>query len=198
MTGVRRPVQAMGVSAWTGSRAVRRLLVCTLLAVGGCSGPGGSPPPLPSGVSAGVDKAAAEDIRRRWQSAPDELDRNLAVTVTNGRAVLTGRVGNPDRRVDAVRLAWQAAGVGDVVNEIQIDERTGLFDTADDTVITARLRSDLLLDEDIQSSMFTIETVNGSVYLLGRARSQAELDKVIAYARKVPRVRQVVNHVVIR
>src|SRR5713226_7722073 len=44
----------------------------------------------------------------------------------------------------------------------------------------------------------TIDTVNGSVFLSGSARSQGELDKVTNYARNIPNVKRVVSYVRIR
>ena len=51
---------------------------------------------------------------------------------------------------------------------------------------------------DVRSVNYTIDTVNGSVYLIGSARSQAELDKVTDVARNVPNVKRVVSYVEIR
>jgi len=36
--------------------------------------------------------------------------------------------------------------------------------------MTARLRSEFMLDADIRSGNYTIETENGAVYLIGSAR----------------------------
>src|SRR5438309_9739452 len=52
--------------------------------------------------------------------------------------------------------------------------------------MTARLRSEFMLDADIRSGgNYTIETENGSVYLIGSARSQAELDRATRIARYI-------------
>jgi osmotically-inducible protein OsmY len=65
-------------------------------------------------------------------------------------------------------------------------------------VITARLRSEFALDVDIRSGNYTIETENGSVYLIGSARSQGELDRANRIARYIPGVQRVVSYVELR
>ena len=51
---------------------------------------------------------------------------------------------------------------------------------------------------DIRSGNYTIETVNRSVYLIGSARSQAELDNATSIARNIPDVKRVVSYVEVR
>lgn len=142
------------------------------------------------------DATIRKEIERRWQEQ-GEVGRGIDLTVRGGHVVLTGRARDPDQRVAAVRVAWQADGVAEVINEIQIDDESGLTDKATDLWISTQVRSKLLFDPDISSGMFTVDTVNSTVYVMGRARSQAELDRVLSHVRSVPRVRRVVNHVVL-
>jgi osmotically-inducible protein OsmY len=60
------------------------------------------------------------------------------------------------------------------------------------------LRSRLLFAKNIQSVNYSIEAVNGTVYLLGVAQDQAELDRVLDVARNVNYVRRVVSHVLMK
>lgn len=184
-----------------GLRRVRGVLlaVCVAGGLAACAPHRGDPPPAPPPPPAPAapvvsDATLRDAVRAQWAAA-GEVGRGLDVTVTDGRVFLTGRARTADQRVEAVRLAWQPDGVREVVNEIQIDDASGLTDAATDTLITTRLRSRLLLDLDVKSGNYSIETVNQTVYIMGRARSRAELDLVLAHAREVPRVRRVVNHV---
>ena len=45
---------------------------------------------------------------------------------------------------------------------------------------------------------YSVETVNGTVYLLGIAQDEAELVRVIEHARGIEDVKQVVSHVVVK
>ena len=99
-----------------------------------------------------------------------------------------------DDRIEAVRIAWLADGVTEVLTEIQVTDRGGLVDYAHDTWITTQLRSKLLLDKDVRAINFNVETVNGVVYLIGIAQDQAELERVTNHARTITNVVKVVSH----
>jgi len=175
------------------------LLLCSGV-LAGCAGMDQPPrtpaaTPAPAAAATLSDSAIRDAILARWAETPGDMRRRLDVTVENGRVLLTGRAADPDQRVEAVRLAWQVDGPTEVINEIQVDNQSGLTDSAADLVITTRLRTRLLTDREISSGNFSIETVNGTIYLIGRARSQQELDRVLSHAREIPRVRRVVNYV---
>jgi osmotically-inducible protein OsmY len=140
------------------------------------------------------DTAIAVSINERLFSYNEELFQDVSVDVTEGRVLLAGVVDKPEDRVDAVRLAWQVSGVKQVMNEIQVTQ--GDFEAyTNDVWISTQLRNDLLWDKDISSINYTVETVHGVVYLTGVARSQAELDRVIAHARTIAKVHEVVSYV---
>jgi len=185
-------------TGWKGCRAAL-LPMAVLMAVAGCASvDGGGPPPVAresrAPARAVPDSAIREDVLRRWAEA-GEMHRHLDLSVKEGRVLITGRVRTPDDRVEAVRRAWQAEGVVEVINEVQIDDASGLSDKATDAWITAQFRTKLLLDTDVGSRNYAIDTVNQVLYIMGRAGSQAELDRVLQLARQVPRVRRVVSHV---
>ncbi len=94
-----------------------------------------------------------------------------------------------------MRLAWQAEGVKEVINEIQVTDRGGLVDYARDTWISAQLTTKLLLDKAIKAINYNVETVNGVVYMIGIAQDQAELERATNHARTIPNVAKVVSHV---
>ncbi len=151
------------------------------------------------GIRKSVSDAAIKlQIADLWLKHDASLFRRLSTTVEEGRVLITGTVPTPDARVDAIRLAWQAEGVREVINEITVDKSEGISGYASDTWITGQLKSKLLLDKYVQSINYTVETVNGTVYLMGVAQDQKELDRVINHARTVGRVRNVVSYVRMR
>ena len=123
-----------------------------------------------------------------------DLFQAVGVEVYEGRVLLTGSVPEPDDRIEAVRIAWMANGVTEVLNEIQVTDRGGLADYARDTWVTTQLRSKLLLDKDVRAINFNVETVNGVVYHIGIAQDQAELERVTNHARTITNVVKVVSH----
>ena len=108
--------------------------------------------------------------------------------------LITGTVQNPDDRVEAVRLAWQVSGVKQVINEIRVAESDGVQGYVKDGWISTRLRTAMTFDKDVHSINYSIDTVGGTVYLMGVSRSQEELDKVVALARTIPGVKQVISY----
>lgn len=127
-----------------------------------------------------------------------DLYQNVSFSVFEGRVLIKGSVPTPEDRIEALRLAWQAAGVREVINELQVTDEGGLLDYARDTWISAQLKGRLLIDGDVLSVNYSVETVNGTVYLLGIAQDEAELVRVIEHARGIEDVKQVVSHVVVK
>ena len=121
--------------------------------------------------------------------------RKLNVTVKEGRVLLTGSVPNADMRVEAVRLAWQADGVRQVLNEISVDDGGGVKGAVMDSWITSNIKAKLMLDKYVESINYNIDTVNGNVYLMGVAQNQKELTRVMDYARNAAHVHNVVSYV---
>ncbi len=172
------------------------------MALGACA-----PVVIGAGVTAGVAasqerglKGAAIDtqirfqINQLWFEESTSLYSKISLQVQERRVLLTGRVQKPEVRVIAVRLAWQAEDVAEVINEIEISDKSSLLDAARDEWIATQLRARLLGDRAIASINYSIETVNGTVYLIGVAQNQAELDRAVAHARDIGYVRRVVNY----
>lgn len=146
-------------------------------------------------AEAGSDARIQAEINSLWFQYDVETFRKLDLTINQGRVLITGVVQNPEARVEAVRLAWQPTGVKNVINEIKVADSEGIVGFAKDTWITTRLRSAILIDRDIESLNYSIDTVQGTVYLMGFAQDQRELDLVIQKARTIENVRQVVSYV---
>ena len=149
-------------------------------------------------------RGAADDIRikalisDKWFKYDLKTFAKLSLTVDQGRVLITGVVQDPDARVEAVRLAWQVDGVTQVINEIRVAESDGVPGYVRDQWITTRLRTAMMFDSEVQSIKYSIDTVQGNIYLMGAANSQAELDHVIEIARTIPNVQQVVSYVKLR
>ena len=120
---------------------------------------------------------------------------HIGVEVYESRALLTGQVKTETERADAVRLAWKVDGIVDVINEIHVTSDGGVIDTARDSWISAQLEAKLTFDEKILAINYAIETVGGTVYLIGIAQNDAELERVKNHARSIAYVRHIVSHV---
>jgi len=149
---------------------------------------------------AGVTDDAALRIRLNglFSGKDERLWRKVGLQVYMGRVLLTGAVETEDMRAEAVRLAWSAEGVKEVINEMQIAQSGGATGFARDTWITTQLKSALLFDKDVSSINYSVESVGGTVYLIGLAQDRAELNRVMNHARGMSYVKKVVNYVQIK
>ena len=147
-------------------------------------------------VGAAVDDTAIKiEINHLLFQKSESLFAKVGIDVVEGRVLLTGSVQVPAQRTEAARLAWRANGVGEILNEIQVNEKGSLAAYLNDKRIGAQLRLKILADRDIRGINYTIETVNGVIYLLGIAQSQRELDMVTNHARTIKGAVKVISHV---
>lgn len=171
--------------------------------------------PIGAGVGAGAVvgvgaaqerglKAAATDtaiklaISERLLSHEIRLFTKVTATVVEGQAMLTGAVQESKTRDLAGRMAGDVTGVRKVLNEIQVTPGGDILDYSHDAGISAKLRAEIFNDPEVRDINYAIETVNSVVYLIGIARTQKEIDRVIDHARDVAGVRRVVSHVLTR
>ncbi|TNE29068.1 MAG: BON domain-containing protein [Alphaproteobacteria bacterium] len=147
---------------------------------------------------AATDTAIRLQIHDLWFRHDFDMYRKLSLTVREGRALITGTVPDPDMRVDAVRLAWLADGVREVINEVNVDDPTGVRGYLGDSLITAGIKTRLTFDKDVQSINYTVDTVDNVVYLMGVAQNESELGRAIDHARRTKGVSNVISYVRLR
>mgnify|MGYP002526886494 CR=1 FL=1 len=150
-------------------------------------------------IGSAVDDAAIRiQIRDRLLDQSDLLFGAVGIESIEGRVLLSGNVPSADDRVEAARMAWQVSGVREVYNEIEIRDRGTIGDYLKDVAISTQLRFKMLADKEVASINYTLETVNGVVYLMGIAQHQEELDRVTGHARTISNVVRVVSYVVLK
>ncbi len=138
------------------------------------------------------------DINQLWLSEDFTVFKDVSTTISEGRVMLTGTVKKAETRAEAVRLTWQAAGVRQVFDEIQVTDQTDFMDYTHDSIISADFKTRLLTDSKIRNVNYQYEVVNGVVYILGIAQNKDELDRVIAHARDIDNVKRVIDHIVLK
>ncbi len=150
------------------------------------------------GFSGTVDDARIRLwINHYWLQRSEEMYAKVGLNVHEGRVLLTGALADPALRHDAVRLAWQAEGVKQVIDEIQPDEG-GFDDIARDAWITGRLNTRLTLEPKVPAINYAVTTTNRVIFLFGIARNQGEHRLVIELAGEIPYARRVVSHVILK
>jgi osmotically-inducible protein OsmY len=126
------------------------------------------------------------------------LMRDLNLQVQEGRVLVSGEVANADIRARAVQLAWKASGVREVLNEVEVGNSGGLRTYWTDSKIVRELEARMLLEKGITSPNYSVESYNGTVFLIGVAQDQTELNRVLQLARNISSVKKVVNHVLLK
>jgi len=181
--------------------------VLSLASLGGCAGTvigagatAGTAAIEERGIEGAIDDTKIRvQINEAWLHQDFEMFRKVGLNIYEGRVMLTGAVANEQARADAVRLTWQAAGVREVYNEIEVvPEGKGFADYSHDAIILQKLNYHLLMDKDIRNVNYIVDVSNGVVYLIGIAQNQAELDRAVAYAKDITNVKRVVSHVYLK
>ena len=145
-------------------------------------------------VSDGVIFAKLQD---RFIQVNASLLTSANVTVNDGAVLFTGKVKKPEDKIEATKLAWEIRGVREVVNELQVIDTSSIKDIAKDLAASATLRGKMIADQDISSLNFSIDVVNGIVYLSGVASTQEEMNKVISHAQNLRFAQEVVNYIIL-
>lgn len=190
----------MTVTARNDSWRMALLALVALLPLGGCGivAGGGAVVGVAAAEERGIE-GAARDTRISAAVIQALFEKNnlyftkIGVEVYESKVLLTGVLEDRAMHVEAVRIAWATDGVLDVYDEI-LESGQGV-NFANDTWITAQLKYKLTTDRTVYSINYSVETVGGTVYLMGVALNQAELDRVVAHARSIAYVNRVVSHV---
>jgi osmotically-inducible protein OsmY len=169
--------------------------------VGGLAAAGGAG--YVAGQERGVNGLASDlalktDLQAALMRADPRFQQGTVTTVYDGRVLLTGRVPSWPMKTAAARIAGQMHGVRAVYDDLVVAPPETAWDDTKDAWISTQVRSQLMVDPKVRSVNYVIDTENGSVYLIGSARDQAELNRVTQIARYVAGVRRVVSYIQLR
>jgi len=131
-------------------------------------------------------------------TAKGDMFSQVAVDVSGGRVLLSGAVDEPETRVWAVEIAWKTPGVKSVISEIEIQDMSSLKDFAKDVVIAAQARAAMFHDKDINPANYTVDAINGTLYLMGAPASKDELERTEKILDKVRGVKKILNRTVVK
>ena len=107
-----------------------------------------------------VDDATIKvNIAAKFINSQDNLFINISTSVLEGRVLLTGLVDNQEIRIDAVRKVWEVDGVNEVINEIQIGNRSTLKEYAQDLWITTQVRAMAAKTIGLRAISYNFETI---------------------------------------
>ena len=117
--------------------------------------------------------------------------------VLDGRIFLTGKVDNPEEKLQLTKLAWEIKGVRSVRNDIKIKEEFNFKRSAKDILITSQLRTALIFNKNIKATNYQIDTYKKKIYIYGIALTSEEKDLVISEAKEILDVEDVIASIIL-
>ncbi|HVS61859.1 MAG TPA: BON domain-containing protein [Thermoanaerobaculia bacterium] len=138
------------------------------------------------------DTGIATKIKGKLAADPEVNPFNVDATVNEGVVRLSGKVEDPEARVQAERLARNTEGVVRVINEIELGSTT-IGERVDDAGLTMKIKSKLAADPEINPFNINVDVEDGKVTLMGRVVDERHKKLVEDLVRNTGGVREVVN-----
>ncbi len=117
--------------------------------------------------------------------------------VLDGRIFLTGKVENPEEKLQITKLAWETKGARSVKNDIKIKEEFNFKRSAKDVLITSQLRTALIINKNIKATNYQIDTYKKKIYVYGIALTSEEKELVISEANEIVDVEDVIPSILL-
>jgi len=122
---------------------------------------------------------------------------SVSTSVLDGRIFLTGRVNNPEEKLQLTKLAWEIKGVRSVKNDIKIKEEFNFKKTAKDLLITSQLRTAMIFNKKIKATNYQIDTYKKKIFIYGISLTAEEKKEVIKEAKEILDVVDVVASIIL-
>ena len=121
----------------------------------------------------------------------------VKVEVLDGRIFLTGKVNDPEEKLQLTKLAWETDGVRSVRNDLKIKEEFNFKQSAKDLLITSQLRSAIIFNKQIKATNYQIDTYKKKIFIYGIAESAEERDEVVKEAKLILDVEDVIASILL-
>ena len=117
--------------------------------------------------------------------------------VLDGRIFITGKVDNPEEKLKITKMAWETKGVRSVRNNLIIKKEFNFKQSAADLFITSQLRTAFVLNKNIKSTNYNIDTYKKKIYIYGIAETIEEREEVIDEAKQILDVEDVIASILL-
>lgn len=123
---------------------------------------------------------------------------HIVVTSYNGVVLLAGQTPRSDLKAAAEQAARRVQGVSKVHNELQVLQPTSLLARSNDSLLTTKIKAQMVADATVPSTRIKVVTENGIVYLLGlisrqEAANATNLVQSVGGVQKIVRLFQYTN-----
>ena len=122
---------------------------------------------------------------------------SVSSKVLDGRIFLTGKINNPEEKLQITKLAWETKGVRSVRNDIKIKEDFNFRQSAKDLLITSQLRAALIFNKQIKATNYQIDTYKKKIFIYGISLTADERKEVINEAKEILDVKNVIASIVL-
>jgi|TARA_B100002051_G_C16679657_1_gene609063 osmotically-inducible protein OsmY len=122
---------------------------------------------------------------------------SVKTKVLDGRIFITGKVDNPEEKLQITKLAWESKGVRSVRNDLKIKDEFNFKQSAKDLLITSQLRTALIVNKNIKATNYQIDTYKKKIYVYGIALTSDEKDLVISEAKEILDVEDVIASIIL-
>jgi len=145
-----------------------------------------------------VDDASIKlNISGQLLKAGNSLFVSINSNVIEGRVLLTGIVDTQEIRIDALRTVWEVDGVKEVINEIEVGDKTTIKEYANDLWINTQAKSLAAKTVGLRMLSYNFETIRGKVYIAGLTSRPEQLNAIIESTKTIKGVKEIVNYVII-
>ena len=146
-----------------------------------------------------VDDAAIKlNLSAKFLESSGLLFVNINSNVLEGRVLLTGIVETQEIRIEAIRLVWEVEGIKEVVNEIEIGNKTTIKEYANDLWINTQVKALSAKTIGLRSLSYNFETIKGKVYIAGITSRPQQLESIIEATKTIKGVKEIVNYVIVK
>jgi osmotically-inducible protein OsmY len=122
---------------------------------------------------------------------------SLSTKVIDGRIYLTGKISDPEEKLQITKLAWETKGVRSVKNDIKLKEDFNFKQSAKDLLITSQLRTALIFNKQIKATNYQIDTYKKKIFIYGISLTKDERKEVINEAKEILDVEKVIASIIL-
>ena len=118
---------------------------------------------------------------------------DITVSVSHGHVLLAGNIENQSKRLELIKEVWKIDGVENIYNEMSIGSSPSLADRADDLLFETKIKNRLLFKPRVYSNNYSVDVVNGNVYVMGTASSFEEKTTLENYLNEMKDIKKLVT-----
>ena len=122
---------------------------------------------------------------------------SVSTKVLDGRIFLTGKVEDPEEKLQITKLAWETKGARSVRNDIIIKEDFNFTQSAKDLLITSQLRTALIFNKKIKATNYNIDTYKKKIFIYGISLTLEEKKETIKEAKEILDVEDVIASIIL-